>query len=78
MACMAKDVKVYLNDKRLKIKSFKQYIELYLNSAAEAAAENLGGTVQAKQSVVYKCISDPGRLALPSQMAPSSMSRSPI
>jgi DNA topoisomerase-2 len=70
MACTAKDVEVYLNDKRLKIKSFKQYIELYLNSAAEAAA-------QAKQSVVYERIMTAGRSALPSQKAPSSTSRSP-
>jgi DNA topoisomerase-2 len=56
MACTAKDVEVYLNDKRLKIKSFKQFIELYLNS--EAAAENSGGAAQAKQSVVYERISD--------------------
>ncbi|KAN0123255.1 DNA topoisomerase, type IIA-like domain containing protein [Russula decolorans] len=58
MAGTAKDVKVYLNDERLKIKGFKQYIELYLNSAAEAAAENSGGAAQAKQSVVYERISD--------------------
>jgi DNA topoisomerase-2 len=58
MAGTTKDVKVYLNDERLKIKGFKQYIELYLNSAAETAAENSGGAAQAKQSVLYERISD--------------------
>ncbi|KAI9451533.1 DNA topoisomerase [Russula earlei] len=58
MAGTIKDVKVYLNDERLKIKGFKQYIELYLNSAAETAAENSGGAAQAKQSVIYERIGD--------------------
>src|ERR1700761_176461 len=40
MAGSVKDVKVWLNDERLKIKGFKAYIEMYLNSAAEQAAEN--------------------------------------
>ncbi|KAH9963556.1 DNA topoisomerase [Russula dissimulans] len=56
MAGTVKDVKVYLNDERLKIKGFKQYIELYLNSAAETAAENSGGAALAKQSVIYERI----------------------
>ena len=37
MAGTVKDVKVYLNDERLKIKNFKQYVEMYLDpTAAEA------------------------------------------
>ena len=58
MAGTSKDVKVYLNDERLKIKGFKQYIKLYLNSAAVSAAENSVGAAQVKQSVVYERISD--------------------
>ncbi|KAF8264485.1 DNA topoisomerase [Lactarius quietus] len=58
MAGTVKDIKVYLNDERLKVKGFKQYIEMYLNSAAEAAAENSGGAAQAKQSIIYERISD--------------------
>ncbi|KAH9065029.1 DNA topoisomerase II [Lactarius vividus] len=58
MAGTVKDVKVYLNDERLKVKGFKQYIEMYLNSAAEAAAENSGGAAQAKQIIIYERISD--------------------
>ncbi|KAH9037042.1 DNA topoisomerase [Lactarius hengduanensis] len=58
MAGTVKDVKVYLNDERLKVKGFKQYIEMYLNSAAEAAAENSGGAAQAKQTIIYERMSD--------------------
>src|SRR6266702_4213100 len=38
--------------------NFKQYIEMYLNSAAETAAENSGGAAQAKQTIIYERISD--------------------
>jgi DNA topoisomerase II len=58
IAGAVRDVKLYLNDERLKIKGFKQYIELYLNSAAEAATENSGGAAQAKQTIIYERISD--------------------
>lgn len=54
MAGTTKDVKVLLNDERIKIKGFKQYVELYLSSAAEQAAEDSGGAVQAKQSIIYE------------------------
>ncbi|KAN0138695.1 type II DNA topoisomerase [Lactarius tabidus] len=57
MAGTVKDIKVYLNNERLKVKGFKQYIEMYLNSAAEAAAEVSGGAAQAKQSILYERIS---------------------
>jgi DNA topoisomerase-2 len=58
VAGTVRDIKVYLNDERLKIKGFKQYIELYLNSAAEAATETSGGAAQAKQTIIYERISD--------------------
>ncbi|KAH8101531.1 type II DNA topoisomerase [Cristinia sonorae] len=54
MAGTVKDVKVVLNDERLKVKGFKQYVELYLNSAAEQAQSTSGGAAQAKQSVIYE------------------------
>ncbi|PCH33085.1 type II DNA topoisomerase [Wolfiporia cocos MD-104 SS10] len=56
LAGTVKDVKVYLNDERLKIKNFKQYVELYLNSAAEAAADASGGAVPAKPTMIYEQI----------------------
>ncbi|RPD70799.1 type II DNA topoisomerase [Lentinus tigrinus ALCF2SS1-7] len=56
LAGTVKDVKVFLNDERLKIKNFKQYVELFLNSAAESAAEASGGAAQAKQSIIYEQI----------------------
>ncbi|TFY75740.1 hypothetical protein EWM64_g8272 [Hericium alpestre] len=58
MAGTVKDIKVYLNDERLKIKNFKQYIEMYLNSAAETAAETSGGAAQGKPSYLYERIND--------------------
>ncbi|KIJ32068.1 hypothetical protein M422DRAFT_185076 [Sphaerobolus stellatus SS14] len=54
MAGTVKDIKVSLNDERLKIKNFKQYVELYLDSAAAAAAETSGGAAQVKPVVVYE------------------------
>ena len=56
LAGTVKDVKVFLNDERLKIKSFKQYVDLFLNSAAEQAADASGGAAQPKQSVIYEAI----------------------
>ncbi|KAG6869034.1 hypothetical protein C0993_004707 [Termitomyces sp. T159_Od127] len=49
-----KDVKVYLNNERLKIKNFKQYVELYLQSAQAEAAEKSGGAAITKSSVIYE------------------------
>ncbi|THH30396.1 hypothetical protein EUX98_g3787 [Antrodiella citrinella] len=54
MAGTVKDVKVFLNDERLKVKGFKQYVELYLSSAAEQAQAESGGAAQAKQTVIYE------------------------
>ncbi|KAI0077419.1 type II DNA topoisomerase, partial [Panus rudis PR-1116 ss-1] len=55
LAGTVKDVKVFLNDERLKIKNFKQYVELYLSSAAEQANAG-GGAAQAKQTMIYEAI----------------------
>ncbi|KAL0063257.1 DNA topoisomerase 2 [Marasmius tenuissimus] len=54
MAGTIKDVKVYLNDEKLKIKGFKQYVEMYLNSVSAEAAENSGGAAQPKQPIIYE------------------------
>lgn len=56
LAGTVRDVKVYLNDERLKTKNFKQYVELYLNSVAEQAGEESGGAAQTKQSIIYEKI----------------------
>ncbi|EIN13330.1 type II DNA topoisomerase [Punctularia strigosozonata HHB-11173 SS5] len=56
LAGTVKNVKVYLNDKQLKIKNFKQYVEMYLNSVAEHASETSGGAAQAKSTVIYEQI----------------------
>ena len=54
LAGTVKDVKVFLNDERLKIKNFRQYVDLFLSSAAESAADGSGGAAQPKQTVVYE------------------------
>ncbi|OSX67990.1 hypothetical protein POSPLADRAFT_1072653 [Postia placenta MAD-698-R-SB12] len=56
LAGTVRDVKVYLNDERLKTKNFKQYVELYLNSAAELAADASGGAAQVKPTMIYEQI----------------------
>ncbi|GJE94175.1 DNA topoisomerase 2 [Phanerochaete sordida] len=56
LAGTTKDVKVFLNDERIKIKGFKQYVELYLNSVAEQAAEESGGAAQVKPSMIYEAV----------------------
>ncbi|KAF8554543.1 type II DNA topoisomerase [Imleria badia] len=56
MAGTVKDVKVYLNDERLKIKNFKQYVEMYLESAAAEAAAASGGAAQVKPTMIYEQI----------------------
>ncbi|KAI0935640.1 hypothetical protein AcV5_004006 [Taiwanofungus camphoratus] len=56
LAGTVRDVKVFLNDERLKIKNFKQYVELYLNSAAEQAASTSGGAAQTKPTMIYEQI----------------------
>ncbi|KIP02564.1 hypothetical protein PHLGIDRAFT_37839 [Phlebiopsis gigantea 11061_1 CR5-6] len=56
LAGTTKDVKVFLNDERIKIKGFKQYVELYLNSAAEQAQEESGGAAQVKPTMIYESI----------------------
>ncbi|KAG2023227.1 DNA topoisomerase II [Coprinopsis cinerea AmutBmut pab1-1] len=63
MAGTVKDVKVFLNDERLKIKNFKQYVEMYVSSVQEAAAEKSGGAAQPKQTVIHEQISDRWEIA---------------
>jgi DNA topoisomerase-2 len=58
IAGTVRDVKVFLDDERLKIKNFKQYVEMYLQSAQAESAETSGGASQPKQSLMYEQISD--------------------
>jgi DNA topoisomerase-2 len=53
IAGTTKNVKVFLDGEKLKVKGFKQYVEMYLNSAAVEQANASGGAVQMKHSVVY-------------------------
>lgn len=56
MAGTVKDIKVFLNDERLKIKNFKQYVEMYVNSIKAEAAEVSGGAAQLKPVIVHEQI----------------------
>ncbi|TFY62387.1 hypothetical protein EVJ58_g3889 [Rhodofomes roseus] len=56
MAGTVKDIKVFLNDERIKVKGFKQYVDLYLSSVAEQAAESSGGAAQAKPTMTFEAI----------------------
>lgn len=63
MAGSVKDVKVWLNDDRLKVKGFKAYVDMYLSSVAEQAAENGVGSVTSKPTVVYEKINSRWEIA---------------
>jgi DNA topoisomerase-2 len=56
MAGTVKDIKVFLNDERLKIKNFKQYVEMYVSSVKAEAAETSGGAAQLKPLIVHEQI----------------------
>ncbi|KAF7367438.1 DNA topoisomerase 2 [Mycena sanguinolenta] len=58
MAGTVRDVKVFLNDKRItNVKNFEQYVKLYLASAAQAA-NNDGGAAPEKPTLVFERISN--------------------
>ena len=54
MAGTVKNIKVFLNDERIKVKNFRQYVEMYINSASVEASEASGGAAQTKPSIVYE------------------------
>ncbi|KAJ7771941.1 DNA topoisomerase II [Mycena maculata] len=59
MAGTVKDIKVFYNDKRItNVKNFKQYVDLYLASATEAANEAGGGAHAAKPGLIYEKVSN--------------------
>lgn len=57
MAGTIKKIKVWLNDQKLKVASFKNYVDLFLNSAAASAAEK-SGAAPAKPSYIHEVIND--------------------
>lgn len=58
MAGTVRNVNVYLNDELLKIKNFKQYVEMYVNSVKAEAAEASGGAAQPQPLIVHEKIGD--------------------
>jgi DNA topoisomerase-2 len=58
MAGTVKDCKVFLNDERIKIKGFKQYIDMYLSATTKKQSEESGGAAVNKPAVVYEVSKD--------------------
>jgi DNA topoisomerase-2 len=58
MAGTVKDCKVFLNDERIKIKGFKQYIDMYLSASTKKQEEETGGGAVVKPVVVYEASKD--------------------
>lgn len=68
MAGTVKDIKVHLNGERLKVKNFKQYVEMYVSAINElsggAKVDENGDVVEnvpAKQTIVYDQQTDKGK-----------------
>src|SRR5690606_12081996 len=53
MAGVVRGVKVFLNGERIKVKTFKDYIEMYVN-----AIQNESGEGASKQKIVYEKVND--------------------
>lgn len=58
MTGTVKNVKVHLNDERLKTKNFRQYVDMYIDSVTAEAADTSGGAAQTKPTVVYEAVND--------------------
>ncbi|KAL7748705.1 DNA topoisomerase 2 [Sorochytrium milnesiophthora] len=61
MAGCVKDIKVFLNGERLKVKDFKQYVQLYLESASRPDPD--GGAV-AKPPLIHEIVNDRWEVAV--------------
>ncbi|KAF8604983.1 DNA topoisomerase II [Ceratobasidium sp. AG-I] len=57
MAGTVKNVKVFLNGDRIKIKNFKQYVELYVTSAKENASGGAEEVAGPKPTIIFEEIS---------------------
>ncbi|WVQ72377.1 hypothetical protein IAR50_001929 [Cryptococcus sp. DSM 104548] len=54
MAGTVRDLKVTLNGERVKVKNFKQYVEMYLNASTNAASDAAGGAAISKPPLIYE------------------------
>lgn len=68
MAGTVKDIKVFLNGERLKVKNFKQYVEMYVSAINELSggpkvdeAGDIIENVPAKQTILYDVVTDKGK-----------------
>ncbi|CAO1613505.1 unnamed protein product [Sympodiomycopsis kandeliae] len=69
MAGTVHDVKVFLNGERLKVKNFKQYVEMYVSAINElsggAKIDENGDIIEnvpAKQTILYESVTDKGKV----------------
>lgn len=71
MAGTVRDVKVFLNGERLKIKGFKQYVEMYVNAINELGGQSSSQDQEAgmeaaplpqKQTIIYESTTDRGKV----------------
>ncbi|KAG4090310.1 type II DNA topoisomerase [Neocallimastix lanati (nom. inval.)] len=57
-------VKVYLNDERIKIKNFKDYCQMYINSTKKESQENdLGSMPNQNQNIIYERVNERWEIA---------------
>ena len=56
MAGTVKDIKVFLNDERLKVKGFKQYVEMYLNASTAAQADAELAPAISKPAIIHEVV----------------------
>lgn len=68
MAGTVKDIKVMLNGERLKVKNFKQYVEMYVSAINELSGSSkvdengdIIDNVPAKQTILYDSVTDKGK-----------------
>ncbi|SPO39903.1 probable DNA topoisomerase II [Pseudozyma flocculosa] len=70
MAGTVQGIKVVLNGERLKVKNFKQYVEMYVSAInelsdgpkGEADGDAAGGAAaKSKQTIIYEAVTDKGR-----------------
>lgn len=65
LAGCVRGVKVDLNNERIKIKSFKQYVEMYVSSNAKKdVAEGMEAIEQPKPAVVHQVVNDRWEVAM--------------
>ena len=63
LAGCVQGIKVFLNDVRIKIKNFKDYIDMY-NTSPASSSDDLSAPAPSKPAIVYERVSDRWELAV--------------